>query len=364
MKRQTKQKLRDGILRVLTGMAWASVLGAGTARVAPAAEIKLRETAQVSSLVVLGDVADVFTATGEERQRLEGIELFPAPAGGGKRFLRAREIQDMLLLRGVNLAEHRFSGASVVEISAASAAPEATGVGAVLERKATEAARRAIADHLARQSGQVGAWVIEPQLTGECMRLLAASGGRVEASGGAAPWTGLQQFVLVVSTDGGAAPVAIEARVSRQSAVVVAVRALRRGEVVHEGDLAESAGGAGGSAEVFTSIEEVVGRETTRAIAAGQVVDRQSVRAPLLIRRGEAVTVYARSAGLQVRTTARAQEDGSLGELVMVESLANREKFLARVSGFQEVEIYAHAAQGGPAMPAAARAASSMGRGR
>ena len=51
---------------------------------------------------------------------------------------------------------------------------------------------------------------------------------------------------------------------------------------------------------------------------------RTSIRRPVVVRRGDAVTLYARSAGLRVRTTVRAREDGGVGDLITVESLDDR----------------------------------------
>jgi flagella basal body P-ring formation protein FlgA len=59
------------------------------------------------------------------------------------------------------------------------------------------------------------------------------------------------------------------------------------------------------------------------------------------VHRGEVVTVYARTAGIQIRTVARAREDGARGELVAVDSLLDHSGFHARVSGIREVEVYA-----------------------
>jgi len=49
-------------------------------------------------------------------QALAAAELFPAPPPGQHRFLRVGELQDLLLLRGIALAQHRMSGASQVAI--------------------------------------------------------------------------------------------------------------------------------------------------------------------------------------------------------------------------------------------------------
>ncbi len=70
----------------------------------------------------LGDVADIYVTDETQRNALRAIELCPTPPAGSSRFLRAREIQELLVLRGVNLGEHRLSGASQVEINGGSVA--------------------------------------------------------------------------------------------------------------------------------------------------------------------------------------------------------------------------------------------------
>jgi flagella basal body P-ring formation protein FlgA len=61
-----------------------------------------------------------------------------------------------------------------------------------------------------------------------------------------------------------------------------------------------------------------------------------------LVQQNDVVTVYARAAGVQVRTQARARDAGSLGDLIAVESISDRKTYFARVSGIQEVEVDAH----------------------
>src|SRR6185437_7085362 len=68
-----------------------------------AAEIELRSECNASGLVRLGDVAEIHATDAAEIKRLQEMELFPAPAVGNKSFVRAREIQDLLALRGMNL---------------------------------------------------------------------------------------------------------------------------------------------------------------------------------------------------------------------------------------------------------------------
>ena len=84
---------------------------------------------------------------------------------------------------------------------------------------------------------------------------------------------------------------------------------------------------------------------------ADRPLEASHVRAPLLVRKREVVTVVARHGGVRVRTMARARDDGSLGDIVAVESLADRQSYFARVSGVRQVEIYAQSAQASRPMP-------------
>lgn len=77
---------------------------------AAAAEIHLRGECRTDGvLVLLADVAEIYSTNPDEVKALGRIDLIPAPADGQKRYLRLREIEDLLVLRGLNMREHRFS---------------------------------------------------------------------------------------------------------------------------------------------------------------------------------------------------------------------------------------------------------------
>jgi len=322
----------------------AGIMGVVSAR---GGEIQLHaEAAASGGIVRLGDVADVYVTDETQRDALRAIELFPVPAAGSGRTVRAREIQDLLVLRGVNLGEHRLSGASQVQINIASAAAkDAAGllkvVTPLMERQGVETVRTAISEHVATQSHTENFYDIEFTLEDAQIRTLAAAGGKCSVSGGSEPWTGTQRFTIGVAGKK-VQSFTLDVVVRPTPTVVVAVHSIARGTVVQDDDVKmQHLRPAGDSADAFDRVVAVIGQETTRTIGAGQLVDRDSIRSPAYVRKGDAVTVYARSAGLRVRTTARATDDGSLGELIKVESMLNRQTFFARVIGPQEVEIYA-----------------------
>ena len=88
-------------------------------------------------------------------------------------------------------------------------------------------------------------------------------------------------------------------------------------------------------------VGEVVGKEATQTLRAGSAILSTQVRSPLLVRRGERVSVRARAAGVVVRTYATAQQDGSLSDLIQVQALTGKERYAARVSGTRELEVFA-----------------------
>jgi len=313
---------------------------------APAAEFRLRPQCAVDGpLVTLGDVAEILSTDSTLAAELGAIELFPSPNAPGQRFLRLREIQDLLLLRGVNLTEHRFSGSSQVTVLSSSQPTGGEAQRALPQAVARMANRQvcnAVTKYLHDQVSADSQWAVELELTPIQLRSVALPGRKITIAGGRPPWTGRQRFQIVVDLPHGPVSFDLEARVALPSAVVVAARSLSRGVVIGASDVRLQRGvRLDGAAAGFHSIEDVIGLETARAIPVGKLLGKESVRHPLLVRRGEVVTVYARCSGIQVRTNARSRDEGSLGDLVAVESLLDRQRFFARVSGVREVEVFA-----------------------
>ena len=340
---------------VLLGVVgWTTALGA--------AEVRLRSEMQASGgLVLLRDVAEVFAKEHDEMQRLAEMELFPAPLAGEKRLVSVREIRDMLVLKGLNIGQVRFSGASQTRIIGAVEANKTqqvvrSGASSGARRLATDRVSAALVAYLNTTTGSQARWIVRFDLNDEQVAMFSDPQTHCEISGGESPWVGRQMFQI---SKGLAAESAVETTlevdVTLPATIVVAARTLPRGAVVHAADLQVQASRPHeAQLESFGRLEDVVGQELRRSIGAGQPLTQADVQPPVLVRRGDPVTVYARSPGIQVRTTARAVEDGALGDLISVESLSDRRRFFASVSGIQEVEIYARAAAADTVRPVAA----------
>ena len=124
--------------------------------------------------------------------------------------------------------------------------------------------------------------------------------------------------------------------------IVVARRALNRGDVLREADVTlEPADPKMRIMNFATDKRQVVGMQAMYSVREGQPVVVSQLRKPLLVKRGELIRVRARAAGVQVITTAKATQDGALGDVILVQSLENREQYAARVTNLQQVEVYA-----------------------
>ena len=91
-----------------------------------------------------------------------------------------------------------------------------------------------------------------------------------------------------------------------------------------------------------TELDAVIGKQLTRPMPKGAAIPVAELQSPQLVRKNEVVTVYARTRGVQVRTSARAMESGARGDVIALESLLDRNAhFTARVVGTKEVEVLA-----------------------
>lgn len=312
---------------------------------AEATEIRLKSRCYCdSTLVRLGDIAEVYDADEKEAARLANIELFPAP--DRTRTVKLLEIQERLSLHGVNLARCRLSGANSVSITVDGEQATKT-YGSVAKSRATEQQarqriQRALVQYLQARADSRFAWEVATRLDNQSSRLIAGANSRLVVQGGREPWVGPQEFIVTFQTAQGEVRLAIPAEVKLPQEVVVAVRPLRKGDTVRaEHVRLQPAPIQFSQKDYFHRLDEVLGKEAFRSINVGQPLDKKSVRSPLLVRRGDIVDVYSRAAGIQVHTTAVAREDGSKGDLITIQTLNRKQKFVARVSKLQEVEVFA-----------------------
>lgn len=337
----TRTGRNRGTVRLLIALA---ISGLG---IAPGAEIRLRTQCETSGAVLtLGEVAEIFSSNAEEIRQLAAVELGPAPPPGQQRFLRVREIQDALWTQRVNLVAHQFTGYGLVAVTRAveKVSRPACETTSAETRQAMDRVEQAVAGYLRSRGAEPGK--IEFQLSEAQVRAVLTAQQPVAVSGGMPPWTRQQRMELAFTGPDGESRSPLDVRISTSANVVVPLRALARGAVVRLEDvqLSQITNTAAAARAMPCSLEQVVGRETTRAVPEGKPLESGALRSTPLVRRGDVVTVFVQAPGLKVKTMARARDDAGLGEQVTLESLHDRKPLLARVVAFQEAEAIAAAA--------------------
>ncbi len=314
------------------------------------ADVVLRvKSIHQGTMIRLGDIADISAASTSELNDLATTILLPAPVPGTHQFLHRSQVRDLLAARGVDLEAISISGVAVVELGTAKPQAEVAVGGESSANLPTteeiESSLQASIKQLLNQQTGHSQWRVETPLDTAAYLRAAKLGLELTVSGGRRPWTGRQYFKFVGSQPD--QEMTVVATVTKIQPVVTVLRNIERGDLIrttdveirqHEGNLSSSA---------VSSLAEAIGMEARRSIREGSIMLKSHLSAPLLVERGETVTVFARTAGITVRTFAVARQDGAQGELVQVETLAGKERFAARVSGRRQLEVLATGATTG-----------------
>ena len=123
---------------------------------------------------------------------------------------------------------------------------------------------------------------------------------------------------------GGSRPwkIYVPVRIALMEPVVVARRALVRGQALAADDLMLSEVDVSGVHKAyFTRIEDVAGMRTKRSVGSGKLLHAGLLDRAKWVKRGTRVEIIARGEGLQVRMMGKALADGSRGDRIRVKNL-------------------------------------------
>jgi flagella basal body P-ring formation protein FlgA len=313
-----------------------------------ATEVVLRPRVEThGAVVLLSDIAEIRSDDEALRSQLAATPLIPTPAAGTQQYLRLAEIRDLVASRGVDVGRVRFGGTVVVAVStapvAAAAAPARSAPKIPAMRTQEEiqlAAERFAAEvkrYLHAQTGH-DLWNVKVEADAKLAEIAEQVGDQIDFSGGSAPWTGRQRLALLGAA--GQPLTLVHAKIDRLEMAVFAVQPISRGDLIRRSDVELRPHLGALPSQTALSLEAVVGHEAVQGIRPDSIVQTNQLRSPVVVRRNERVSVRARAAGVSVRTYAIAQQDGGMGDLVMVQSIASKERYAARVIGVRELEIF------------------------
>ena len=315
------------------------VLSASTSQ---GADVVLRQRATLHGAIVrLGDIADISASSSSELRDLASTPLWPAPAPGTKQFLNAAQIRELLAARGVRLDRLTFTGANLVEIG--DGQPPALKGESAADSLTFEAAEQrlhqAIEQHLREHNNSEGRWRVEVKLNRDDVPKVADLGANFTTRGKRRIQSGRQRFVL--SSERGDHDLLVSADVTKIQPVVVAIKPIPRDQLVRAADVEIREREGVLPAGSIADLQQVVGKVARRSLRPGEIVQENHLRAPWQVRRGETINVFVRTGGIVVRTRAVARADGAMGDLIAVETIQDKQRLDASVSGPGEATVYA-----------------------
>lgn len=123
-----------------------------------------------------------------------------------------------------------------------------------------------------------------------------------------------------------------------EATVVITAAALQANRAITADDLQQQRRRIGIPAEALADPAAIIGMASRRALRAGQPVDRKLLVEAQLIRRGDAVQIVARNAGIVATMPGEAQATGHRGEVIGVRNTHTGKIIRARVVASGEVE--------------------------
>lgn len=345
---------------------WFTFLAIGLI-LAPAAKAEtvrmLRVAVVADNVIRLSDVAELIGFEAAQAQAIGDLRVAPAPAPGARRTIEQSKVRDVLRAARVNLAVVSLKGATRTEVSRPASPP--TPASLLVRVNATVPNAYATTPRTDEPTPEPHVTLalkvrnyFEQQLTG--------AGGQVEVTFSNAVHGALElaspRFTFRIRAAGdrqlGVVSLQVEVfegdtrvqtvplvvRVTLAKPVVVASRAINRGEVIRAADHLTT------TQRVFTRMADVVqgtpatfdGSEARRFIAAGDLVTAKDVKPRTLVKRNDRVSVTLRRAGLTIRTVAKARQAGSHGSLIEVINEASRKRYTVRITGPGEAEVAMH----------------------
>jgi flagella basal body P-ring formation protein FlgA len=303
--------MRPLALALLLGILATGVAAAEV----PAGRITIGRAATVEGKTVR--LADIAVLEGRAVE-LADVDLGAAPDPGASRRLEGLTILRRLRAAGLDDASTRYEIPAAVRVARAAQEVGAEEIRAAIERAST--------DFLAE-----GERIRDVEVPGAVRVPSGAYELRVQPPGAS---RGAQRRVVVEVEQDGAVVGTATARVDVAAVgTVVRVRhPVARGTVLGRDDLDVEEGDlAGLPPSVLRDPRQALGKETRGALPAGAPVTLQALASPLLVRRGDFVTVVIETPGMRLSTPGEALEPGSAGSAIRVRNRTSQQELSAQV---------------------------------
>jgi flagella basal body P-ring formation protein FlgA len=145
---------------------------------------------------------------------------------------------------------------------------------------------------------------------------------------------------------GDAAPMAVPT-----VTIPVLARDLAAGEVVSADDLVDLPVQGPVAGSVVQREQDIIGLAARKPLRAGRPIALSELRQPILVAKGSLVNIRVSMPGIELSTTAKAIEQGAMGEVVRVMNLTSNRIIQAVITGPGEAQVPVTAAPAVPLTP-------------
>ena len=288
---------------------------AGFARATDTGRITVQRSAVVEGpSIKLGDLA-----------RLEGnattladVDLGPAPTPNGPRRLEGAEILRRLQQAGMDASATRYTIPATVRVERSS---QEVGV---------EEIRNAVMN-VATDALPAGETVRDLEIAGPVRIPAGAYEARVSTTSNGRP--GRRRFEVQLVHEGDVlATVPVTARTDATGQVVVTKQSVPRGAVLGPDDVkVEQRKLKDVPENAFTAPEQAIGLETKVALAAAAPLPRTAVAAPIVVKKGDLVTMIVETPIMRLSAAGEALEPGAVGSGIKVMNRASKQMVAGKV---------------------------------
>lgn len=151
----------------------------------------------------------------------------------------------------------------------------------------------------------------------------------------------VQATLLLVGPNGQMQIKSLSGKISPLSEIPILSRVITPGDIITEADISwQKLPSSRLSQNYVMRQEDLIGLTSrNRVIQPGQPISRYDVRAPIVIKRGDAVTIAYRTDNMLLTTTGIAERDAATGEFARFKTTNSNRVIQAKVIGPQKAEI-------------------------
>ncbi|MFW6283828.1 MAG: flagellar basal body P-ring formation chaperone FlgA [Desulfosalsimonas sp.] len=275
--------------------------------------------------LTIGDVAELRPAAGD----LAGTDLFAAPAPGKSRCYQSRTLMAYVRQAVSGQQKVDWSGAKQVCVVRDGSRLSSGKLQAVVNEHLQSALSHLGAENVAFEMRNPPDNISFPD--GRVEYEVMFAGNRILEA---------RKVSIIVRVDGRVVEnFSIAGTVRADVPVAVAARKLRRDDVIAEDDLVMREKNIAGFRRPCLDPETAVGKRVKRGVPMGQVLEKNDLDAPVLVKRREVVTMVLDQGPMHIRARGMATVNGKKGDVIPVQNMSSKREVICEVTGRKQVRV-------------------------